>query len=406
MKFQFTRARIVLLTLLLLLAGAGGFAYFKYKQLSNYVVGQISGQAAKKLGRQVKFKSAAFSPLKGIVIREACVSRRPDFSKGEFFCAAKAVIRPQLGALLRNQVYFSSITLEKPVLKVRERGGRWDFEDLLALLPDTDKGLYLTWNVSELIMRDAVLEADLETSGLSLALEDADLKLEHYSSYGGNFGLEAEGEVKTLLNGKLLSSSVKLDTEANFEYGGLSSTKGSFKAEDTAYGAMTLDVFKADWTLFNLRKPLAEKNYSVSVSAEKLLAPTLDSSASARIAEAMYLFCRIMGRPAPPVVEDYELHSLNAGFTLNDSKLSFKDVSIKTNFMDLDAALGIDGPAKTADARLKADIGGNKLELSAAGPLKNPELKPLLSATLAEKLRAALFGAEDSLLKIFPVTGD
>jgi len=403
---QLTRPRILLLSLALFAAVGGSFAYFKYKKISNFILEQVSGQAAKKLGREVKFKSAAFSPLKGIVIREVCVSRLPDFSKGNFFCAAKVVIRPKLASLLRNQIYFSSVSFERPVIKVREKGGAWDFADLLALLPDTSKGLHLTWNADELVLRGAALEADLETSGLSLALEELDLRLEHYSAYGGNFGLEARGLAKTALNGKLLSAGVKLQTDANFEYGGVSSAKGEFAARDIAYGAMTLDVFKADWTLFNLRKPLAEKNYSVSVSAEKLLAPTLDSSASARIAEAMYLFCRIMGRPAPPVVEDYELHSLNAGFTLNDSKLSFKDVSIKTNFMDLDAALGIDGPAKTADARLKADIGGNKLELSAAGPLKNPELKPLLSATLAEKLRAALFGAEDSLLKIFPVTGD
>lgn len=405
MKFQFTRARIILISLLLLVAVAGGFAYFKYRQISNYVVGQISGQASRKLGRQVKFKSAAFSPLKGIVISEACVSRRPDFSKGSFFCAARVVIRPKLSALLRNQVYFSSVSLEKPVLKVREKGGAWDFEDLLALLPDTDKGLHLTWNTSELIMHDAVLEADLETSGLSLALEDADLKLEHYSAYGGNFGLEAEGTVKTVLNGKLLSSEVKFETEANFEYGGLASAKGGFKAENTAYGAMTLEKFRADWNLFNMRKPLAEKNYSASVSATGLLLPAQESAARDGVASGLALLSAATGKPAPKI-EDIEMEKLEAAFRLDDSRLAVKDLALRTNFLSLDAALAIDGPAGTADASLKAEIGQNRLDLSASGPLKNPQLKPLLSATLSEKLKAALLDAENSLLKVFPVTGE
>ncbi len=402
---QLTRPRLILIALALAVAGSGVFAYFKYRKVYAYVMEQVGSQAAKKLGREVKFKSAAFSPLKGIVLKEACVSRLPDFSKGNFFCAAKVVIRPKLGALLRNQVYFSSVYFEKPVIKVRERGGRWDFADLLALLPDTDKGLYLTWNASELSMRDAVLEADLETSGLSLALEGADLKLEHYSSYGGHFGLEAQGQVKTVLNGKLLSSDVKLETDANFEYGGLSSTKGSFTAETTLYGAMIMEKFSAEWTLFNMRKPLAEKNYSVAAAAEGILVPSLDSAASEKVSEAMLLFSKITGKPLPPV-EDYRVDSLKASFYLNDSKLAFRDVSLRTNLISLDAALAIDGPAKTAEAALKAELNGSKLDLSASGPLYKPQLRPLLAATLDAKLKEALRGAENSLLKVFPVTGE
>jgi hypothetical protein len=244
-----TRARVLLALLLLAAAGALAFTYFKYRKLSAFVVDQIGGQAAKKLGRQVRFSSVAYSPFKGIVLRDACLSRLPDFSKGEFFCAKKTVIRPRLRALLRNRVSFSSVVFEAPVLKVRERAGRWDFEDLLALLPETDKGLYLTWNASELALRGGRVEADLETSGLSLALEDLDLELGHYSSYGGNFGLEAAGLAKTVYKGKLVSAGFSLKTDSNFAYGGLSSAKGEFRARDISYGAMTLETLSADWDL-------------------------------------------------------------------------------------------------------------------------------------------------------------
>lgn len=406
MLLWLTRARFPLLVLLAFALGAGGFAYFRYKRISAYIVSQLDAGAARRLGRQVRFGGVSFSPLKGIVIKDACVSRRPDFSKGEFFCAGKAVIRPQFGALLRDQVYFSSVYLEKPVLKVREKGGAWDFEDLLALLPKTDKGLHLTWNASELRLKDATLEADLETSGLSLALEHADLTLTHYSSYGGNFGLEAEGIVKTVLDGKLLSSGVKIDADANFEYGGMSSTKGSFTAEDATYGATTLKKFSADWALFNLRKPLAEKNYSVSAAAEGLLVPSLGGAAGAGLSDGMTLFARIMGHPAPQPVEDYKVSSFKAAFALRGSRVAVKDLEFRSNFIDLGASLSIDGPAKTADAALKAVIARDKIELSASGPLDKPAIKPLLSATLETRLKAALASLERSLLNIFPVTGE
>lgn len=401
----YARARLLLAALLLLAAGAGAFTYFRYRGLSGRVADALGGQAAGTLGRQVRFGGVSFSPLRGVVIKDACVSRRPDFSKGSFFCAEKVVIRPSFAALARNKVRFSRVAFEKPVLKLREKDGHWDFEDLLALLPDTDKGLHLTWNAEELVMTGATLEADLETSGLSLALEEADLRLAHYSSYGGNYALQAGGRLKTVHNTKLVTAAARLDADLNFDYGGLASTSGRFSAQGIGYGAASLKALRADWKLFKLRKPLAEKNYALALAAEGLLVPQLDGAASARVDEALRLFSRITGKPAP-AVEDLEAASLGAVFTLRDSRLAVKDIKLRTNFMALDAALAIDGPGRTADAFLKAELGASRLELSAAGPLQAPRLKPLLSATLAARIKEALLAAENSLLKIFPVTGD
>ena len=402
---NFTRFRIVIIALLLLAVGSGAFAYIKYKKISNYLISQISGQAAKKLGRQVKFKSVSFSPLRGVVIKEACVSRAPDFSKGNFFCAAKTVIRPKFSALMKNQVYFSRVAFEKPVIKVRERNGAWDFADLLALIPETSKGLHLTWNTSELTMKDAVLEADLETSGLSLALENANISLEHYSSFGGNYGLSADGLVKTVMNGKLLSGEVRLKTDANFDYGGLASTKGNLRMEKISYGAITLESLRSGWSLFNMRKPLAEKNYKASLSAEKLVIPGQENSVKAGVSKGLALFSAAMGKSAPKI-DDIEMSSLNAAFRLDNSALSFDDLSLRANFINLDAGLAMDGPAKTAEATLNADIGSNKIRMSASGPMSSPSIKPVLSDTLSAKFKEALTNIEGSLLKRFPITGE
>ena len=402
---KITRFRIIAAAALLILTSVGTVTYFKYKKVSAYIADQISGQAAKKLGRQIKFTSISFSPLEGVVIENACVSRRPDFSKGNFFCAEKTVIRPQFAALMKNQVYFSKVVFEKPVIKVREKGGEWDFADLMALLPKTDKGLYLTWNASELTMKNAVLEADLETSGQSLALENTNVSLTHYSSFGGNYGFSFDGLVKTPLKGKLLSSEVKLKADANFDVGGLSSLKGSFSAENTSYGAMTLQSLKADCTLFNLRKTLAEKNYSVSLSAENLLIPGQETSIRDNVSKGLDLFSAAMGRPTPKI-NDIEMSSLKAEFRLDRSVLEFKNLALRTNFLEMDAGLAINGPAKTADTSIDLSIGTNKIKMSASGPMSEPVLTPALSDTLSEKFKGSLSDIETSLLKTFPVTGE
>ena len=398
-----TRLRLIIAGALVFTAAGGILTWLQYKKISSYISDQLSGQAAKKLGRQIKFGAVSFSFPEGIVITDACVSRRPDFSKGDFFCAARVLVRPRLASFIRNKVYFSKIALEKPVLKVREENGAWDFADLLALLPETDKGLHLTWNASELTMKDAVLEADLRSSGLSFALENASLVLEHFSAFGGNYGLRTSGLVKSALKGKLLSADVSIRSELNFDYGGLASTEGSFTAANASYGAIALESLAAEWKLFNLRKPLAEKNYSISVTAGNLLVPGQENAARDGVAKGLALFSAAMGKPVPKI-EDIEMSSLKTAFRLNDSVLSVDNIELRTNFMNLDAGISIDGPAGKAEAALEAVIGASKLKMSASGPLAAPEIKPLLSSTLAEKFKAALAGIEAGLLKIFPVT--
>lgn len=400
-----TRLRVMIAAALLLFAAGGAGMYFQYKKISGYITEQLSGQAAKKLGRQIKVDKVSFSLLDGITLENACVSRRPDFSKGNFFCAERTVIRPQFSAFIRNKVYFSSISFVKPRLSVREDNGVWDFADLLALIPDTDKGLYLTWNTSELSMTGAVLEADLHSTGLSLALEDTSLKLEHFSTLGGNYGLKAAGRLQTAVKDKLLTSDIKLDAEANFDYGGLASTKGTFEAADVSYGAITLASLKSDWSLFNMRKALAEKNYSFDLSAENLLVPAQENSMRDSVTEYLQMFSSAMGKPAPRI-EDIEMASLKGSFRLDDNKLAVKDLALRTNFMDLDGKLELDGPAKTAEAGLNLNIGSNKIELAASGPMAEPVIKPALSITLSSKLKEALAGLEKSLLARFPVTGE
>ncbi|OGS06987.1 MAG: hypothetical protein A3J70_07705 [Elusimicrobia bacterium RIFCSPHIGHO2_02_FULL_61_10] len=133
--------------------------------------------------------------------------------------------------------------------------------------------------------------------------------------------------------------------------------------------------------------------------------PGQENSVKEGVSRGLALFSAAMGKPAPRI-EDIEMSSLTAAFRLDNSALAFKDLALRTNFMDLDAGLSIDGPAKTAEASLKAGIGSSKIKISASGPMASPRILPALSATLSAKFREALVSIESSLLKTFPITGE
>ena len=393
-------SKIIAALSLLVILGATLLIYIKYRRFSDYLTGRINSAAGQKLGREIRFRKISFSPLKGVIIDDACVSRRPSFKAGEFFCARRTIISPELRTLLKNQVYFSRVAFTDPVFKLRESAGRWDFEDLLALLPKTTQGLYITWNAKELALENARLEVRMDTSGRDFTLENSDLKLLHYSSFGGNYTAEFKGLLKSAIAGKLLSSGVSLKASANFDYGGLASLKGSFEAADASYGAITLSALRADWELFNMRSGTKEKNYSARLEADNLFIPGSENPGIKALEKGLELFSSVMGK-AVPRMEDIEARKIKAAFSLKNSVISLKDIKIASNLLDLNADLAFDGAARSTDSRLEAKIGTNELKLAAVGPLARPEITPELSITLNEKLTSALKSLNELLFNYF-----
>lgn len=226
-------------------------------------------------------------------------------------------------------------------------------------------------------------------SGRDFALENSNLELLHYSSFGGNYTAEFKGLLKSAIAGKLLSSGISLKTSANFDYGGLASLKGSFEADNASYGAVTLAALRADWELFNMRSETKEKNYSARLEAENLFIPGSENSGLKTLTKGLELFSAVTGKPVPRI-EDIEAQKLKAAFSLKNSVISLKDIKIASNFLNLNADLAFDSAARSTRSRLEAQIGPNKLKFAAVGPLARPEITPELSTTINEKLTSAL----------------
>lgn len=384
-------------------AGTGLSAYSRYKNFSETLIQRLDSKTGQKLGRRVKFKKIGFSPLEGVVIEGACVSRAPDFSSGVFFCADRVSLRPDIARLMRNRVSFTEIKLANPVISIREKGGKWDFEDLLALLPKTSKGLYLTWNAKKLVLTGAKIEADLASSGRSFALENADVTVRHYSGLAGNFALELNCGLKSAVNGKLLTSGVLIKTDLNFGYAGLTAAFGGAEFTNAALGAATLKKTAFSWELFNINKPASEKNYAAHLTAEGLFIPQQSGGASAAVNAALRALSSVMGKEAPPV-EDIELESLALDLALKNSALRVTRLSAATNFLDFGAEYELNGPVRSVNIRFGARAGKNKLDITASGPMDAPVIAPAMSATLDRKLTKTIRDINQFILKAFPIT--
>ena len=111
----------------------------------------------------------------------------------------------------------------------------------------------------------------------------------------------------------------------------------------------------------------------------------------------------ISGRGTPRV-EDIEVDSLALDFALNDGILRFRRLDLGANFLELHEEYELDGPARAVNANFSARFGGNKLALTAKGPMDRPEILPALSVTLNRKLLEAVRAINIFLLKIFPIT--
>ena len=79
-------------------------------------------------------------------------------------------------------------------------------------------------------------------------------------------------------------------------------------------------------------------------------------------------------------------------------------MSLRSNFMELDGGMKIDGGTETSVASASVSIGKNNVKLHISGNMNNPVLKPLLSETLAKKLKQSYMDFQKFVLGYFPVT--
>lgn len=372
----------------LVLAGGGAWLFLakKYGGLGGALAAAMAETASRKAGRDLRIKSVSFSPLGGLILRGVEVSEKPSFRNGVFFSAEKVSLAMPLMPLLRGSVVFSAAEFDGAFFKVREKGGEWNFRDLLALLPDTVKGLHLTWNAKRLVFRDTRIQADLAAAGLSLDMTGTDAVIKHYSSFGGNFNIEASGRAGTVWGGRLFTGGYAAEVDLNFTPLGLDSSSGRLKMEDLELGDMRLAELGAGWNFFRIGRG-AERNYSLEAEASDFFAPGYRSPFRDGVESGLKSLFSALGA-APPKIEDIRAESLSIRASLKNGRLDVGEVRLEADFAGLRAAFAAGAGAGTK-LEIEAEAAGKKFRAIASGSDARPKVEPELSRTLREKLLSA-----------------
>lgn len=366
-------------------------------------------------GRDIKLENALFTD-KSMQFTRLCVSQKPDFSKGSFFCADKVILYPDYSSKAErtsSSFFIRDLIIENAEINIREKNGRWDFEDLTnASEPESsnssdgkntgkDKKYFEdTWIIDNLTLKNATISAESETNRFSVQMKKTDLELSHE---GKIFTLTGQAEMKTELSGRPVKAPVSVNLKTFFSSGELSEIHGDMNTGRLEWDKISLQKLRLHTDMAGISRPVAGKNYISRFSAEGLLIPEDDPYIYDKVPQYLKLFAAAVGRPAP-VIKDAEIHSVKGHFSLENNTIELQNMSLRSNFMELDGGMKIDGGTETSVASAAVLIGKNNVKLHISGNMNNPVLKPLLSETLAKKLKQSYMDFQKFVLGYFPVT--
>jgi len=97
------------------------------------------------------------------------------------------------------------------------------------------------------------------------------------------------------------------------------------------------------------------------------------------------------------------MENLTLDSALKGGVLSVKQLDLATNFLNLKNKYELNGPARTVKIELNASAGDTKLDLTASGPMDKPEILPVMSVTLNNRLSDSVRNINAAFLKLFPI---
>ena len=402
---------IIFGTIFLIIISALAIALLFRNPLLNKTADILISSLKEQYGRDIKLENASFTD-KSMQFTKLCISQKPDFSKGNFFCADKVVLYPDYSSKAErtsSAFFIRDLIIENAEINISEKNGRWDFEDLTnaedpqngtSSSKKDGKPFEETWIIDNLTLKNAIISAESETNNFSVQMNKTDLELSHE---GKVFTLAGHSEMSTKLSGRPVKAPVSVNLKTFFNDSVLSEMHGDINTERLAWDKISLQKLKLHTDMAGINMPVAEKNYIARFSAEGLVIPEDDPYIYDKVPQYLKLFAAAVGRPAP-VIKDAEIHSIKGHFSLENNKMDLQDLSLRSNFMELDGGMKIDGRAQSSAASASVSIGKNNVKLYISGDMNNPVLKPLLSETLAKKLKQAYMDFQTFVLNYFPVT--
>lgn len=409
-KLKFWMKKLFVVTVILHAAGAA-FVFTLPRLLGlSGIPSAVSDSVRQQIRRDIRVGKTGFSLLGGLTAENVSVSERPDFSAGEFLKVRKLVLKVSLISLLRRRILVDEIRLSGPVAAFRRgASGPWNFHDL-ALLSASDSGpLAVSWHVKRILLDDVSLRVSDARKNLDLRLENARLRLDHYSSHGGNFSFSSGGDFSGDMGGSASRGSWKLDGGANFEYSRLASSSGGMELRDASRPDARIEKASVKWDLFRLNRPLMERKLRVGLECSNFTvlnggAGGVENSWRKWLVYPIEILSGVKGK-RPPDLREIKLDKVEAGFYFDDGYFAVTPFSVDGPAVNLRASLDMDGPGRKIALEMNSRLGEQTVSLSAEGPLKSPEVKPEMSYVVGCKLSFLFNELEKAVSGYFPERG-
>jgi len=367
-------------------------AYLHFKRQGDILILKIGNYLSQKTGRKSEIGSIEYSLFNGVILKNVVIKEKD--GKRDFLKFEKAEIRINEREFIKGKLIFEKAKFYSGKLRLENKNGKWNFEDLLKLLPPSNRPIHLIWNAKELSFDNFEFYFSDPQKIEELSLSKSSLVLLHRSSVAGDFFISFNGFIGTLINKKLFSCELALNSNLIYDYSEMKSAKIKAVLNKISYDQIYADSVLTEFEVFNINKK-EHKNFNGEIAFKNMFIPYSN--------ESYQYMLKTLGKLEKALGRDI---SLEKEFLLKEMKASISaknleakiNISLNSNLLDLLFSSHSSFIDKKDEIKLEIQAGYSKINIDAISDFSNVELKQQLSETAQEAIKNGILEFENKVI--------
>ncbi|MEA3307686.1 MAG: hypothetical protein U9Q34_07870, partial [Elusimicrobiota bacterium] len=304
--------------------------------------------------------------------------------------SAYSIKRTALGfkalPLLKGNFIISKVKFKNAKFTLaRNKNGKWNFADILAILPEPEENFYSDWP-EQIIAKNSELLIIDKLSDNMWVLENADIKFSKRLSYhGGSLNISWRGAFKgSGFKNLFVSKNVYGTIKSDFKGDNLASTLGELELKDSICNDLLLKTIHLQWNFFKLNTK-KEQNLKAEFKMEEISIPNIDNSFRKNILKTLTAISKIYG------IRDKKTHHLkfkniSAKASFHEDLFKIQDFKFDSNILNLKADFALNNKTDKINLNFKGIALNKEMDITAKGLPDNLYIKPTFSYTIRTKI--------------------
>ncbi len=383
------KSKIILSVILMTASIPLSIIYYKAQKHGEIIVAKASQYLSKKTGRKVNIGSVSYSVVDGLVIKDALIKEKD--GKTDFLSFKRAEIKINEKKFIDGELVFEKVAFYGGKLRIENTQGKWNFEDLLNLLPPSQKPIQLVWNAKEFSFEDFFVSFFL--NNMEISLDKCDLSILHRSSTGGNFFFSLSTKLSGIKEKKFFSADLQSEGDLVYDYALLKSAKIDTDMENILYDQVSVKSLSFSGHFLDMDKKLFS-NFNSELEIKNLFVPSLKKnfpsfSLNIEMAE------KALGKNILSE-KDFSIENLSiyAKSKKSESEINF---SVKSNLIDIQF-FSLASLDKGDNIKAVLEISDSKMKLNALSDFNKVKFQENLSETLGKSLEKLILEFEKMIV--------